>query len=778
MKHYLDLVPISAKVHKKHSRMTRICIILAVFLVTGIFGMADMAIRSQQLQEIKTGGNWHVLISDTDQKTVSMISTRPEVKVFGWYGFLKEESKYTVSGKPVSLAGMDKNVSDKILPMKVLEGSYPKEKNEVVLTRNAKLDLGIHVGDTILLEHPDSKPVELVVVGFIEGTSKILKQNAYVMLMTKEGFEYSIPKEEYGTLYLVQLSRYCNMQKVITDIKEQYNLTDKQIIKNGNLLAVLGQSDNDYILNLYATAAVLFIIVMAAGIMMLASSLNTNVMQRTEFFGMMRCLGATKKQIMRFVRKEALYWCRTAIPIGILIGTAAIWVLCAVLRIIVPGYFSEMPVFSVSWIGVISGIAVGILTVLFAVRSPSKRAARVSPLTAVSGNINYTQSIRTSAKTSIFKIDTAIGIHHAMSGKKNFFLMVGSFSLSVVLFLCFSVTLDFMHHAIKPLRPWTPDISFISSDQSCSLPDTLIEKLKEYPKVKRVYGRMFAYSIPVVSGSQNKKANLVSYEDFQFSWAKGSLIEGSIDDVKKKENYVLIVHSSDRSLGVSGKITLNIKDKQKEIIVAGLLSSSPFDNAEDEITVICSERAFRELTGETGYTIIDIQLSAGASDSDVDSIRSLVGTDTQFSDRRASNREAKGIFYSMALFMYGFLVIIVLISIFNIVNSIAMSVSARIKQYGAMRAIGMSGRQLIKMVASEALTYSIVGSIVGCIIGLPMHKDLFEKMVTSHWGDPWQLPLGMLGIIVAVVIISSVFAVYGPSKRIRDMSIADTISAL
>jgi len=163
---------------------------------------------------------------------------------------------------------------------------------------------------------------------------------------------------------------------------------------------------------------------------------------------------------------------------------------------------------------------VGILTVLFAVRSPAKRAARVSPLTAVSGNINYTQSIRTSAKTSIFKIDTAVGIHHAMSGKKNFLLMVGSFSLSVVLFLCFSVTLDFMHHAIKPLRPWTPDISFISPDQSCSLPGTIIEQIKEYPKVKRVYGRMFAYSIPVVFWSQNKKANLLSYEDYQFSWAK------------------------------------------------------------------------------------------------------------------------------------------------------------------------------------------------------------------------------------------------------------------
>ena len=41
MKSYLSLVPISAKVHKRQSRMTRICIILAVFLVTSIFSMVE-----------------------------------------------------------------------------------------------------------------------------------------------------------------------------------------------------------------------------------------------------------------------------------------------------------------------------------------------------------------------------------------------------------------------------------------------------------------------------------------------------------------------------------------------------------------------------------------------------------------------------------------------------------------------------------------------------------------------------------------------------------------
>ena len=50
MKHYLDLVPISAKIHKKQSRMSIFCIVLAVFLVTTIFGMADMFIRSQIIQ--------------------------------------------------------------------------------------------------------------------------------------------------------------------------------------------------------------------------------------------------------------------------------------------------------------------------------------------------------------------------------------------------------------------------------------------------------------------------------------------------------------------------------------------------------------------------------------------------------------------------------------------------------------------------------------------------------------------------------------------------------
>ncbi|MEY8485023.1 hypothetical protein AALD74_24915, partial [Lachnospiraceae bacterium 48-21] len=61
MKHYLDLIKISAKQHRKQNRMTRLCIALAVFLVTVIFGMADMEMRSQYFQAVKTDGSWPAL---------------------------------------------------------------------------------------------------------------------------------------------------------------------------------------------------------------------------------------------------------------------------------------------------------------------------------------------------------------------------------------------------------------------------------------------------------------------------------------------------------------------------------------------------------------------------------------------------------------------------------------------------------------------------------------------------------------------------------------------
>ena len=157
----------------------------------------------------------------------------------------------------------------------------------------------------------------------------------------------------------------------------------------------------------------------------------------------------------------------------------------------------------------------------------------------------------------------------------------------------------------------------------------------------------------------------------------------------------------------------------------------------------------------------------------VQAVRSLKLTPAQL----MGNSSTMGTYYCFWLFIYGFLVLIAMITIFNIINSISMSVSARLKQYGAFRAIGVSMGQLSKMIVAEAFTYTIIGGVVGTVLGLFCNKLLFGMLISYRWGDAWTPPLPEVAVILLIVVSSVILAVHGPIKRIRNMSIVDTISA-
>ena len=490
-----------------------------------------------------------------------------------------------------------------------------------------------------------------------------------------------------------------------------------------------------------------------------------------------RCIGATPKQVMRLVRKEALHWCRLAIPLGVGGGIVLVWVLCFILRQLSPEFFGGMPAFSISYPSVIAGIVVGVLTVLLAARSPARKASKVSPLAAVSGNANDLQPVKKAANTRFFKMETSLGIHHAIAGKKNFILMMGSFSISIILFLAFSVTIDFMNHTLTPLQPWTADISVISPENICSVKAEYMEELRQNPAVKNAYGRMFAYGVPAIVNGEEKAVDLISYEDMQFDWAKDYLLSGSLEKAQSENNTGLMVFDSQNDIEAGSVITLNLNGSQADLEIVGVVSQCPFNNSPGVGKLICSEDTFRKLTGETDYTIIDIQLSKNATENDVRDIHSLVGSQYTFSDQRMGNSNTRGAYYCFGLFIYGFLVLIALITLCNIINSIAMSVAAKMKQYGAFRAIGLSDRQLAKMIVAEASAYAVTGIVCGSVLGIVCNRILFSKLITCHWGDAWRVPLVELGIIIVVVAIAVILAVSNPIRKMRETSIVDTISA-
>lgn len=787
MNHYLELVKHYNKVHKRQNRMSVFCIFLSVFLVTAIFGMADMYIRSQLIKTRQEDGDWHIALSKISDETAALIAARPDVETVTCYGTFnyRLDQGYTIADKDVVICGSEQTLLTEIYADQISEGSFPQTEDEIVVSGNVIKELGLDIGSELVIRDAAGTEYPYIISGVVSNPPMVMKKDIYGVFMNTPAFRDFYPNvtgtdpDDYGSCFFVRFRNPYKSREIIDDIRTQFHLSHEQVKGQATLLGLLGQSSGENIfMKIYASAAILSVLVMTAGILMIAGSLNTSIAGQTEFFGMLRCIGASPKQIMRIVHREALGMCSAAIPASIFTGMVVIWILCAVLRALSPVYFVTMPVFAVSLPSIAAGILIGILTVLIASRAPAKRASRVSPLTAAAGNANAIRTERRTANISFCNVDTALGIYHATAGVKNFLLVVGSFALSIILFLSFSTTIDFMKHAFKALKPWSPDISIVSADNACDIDRLLYSALQDHPAVKRVYGRMFAYDIPTVSNGQESTAMLISYEEQQFGWAKKYLLNGSLEKVQNQSGTGLVVSSPQYNNHTSARtgdtVTLVVDGSPVEIEIAGMVSECPF-NTENGDIIVCSEDTFRQLTGEENYTIIDIQLTKRANDADVDALRALTGSNYIFSDQRTDNQSVLGANYSYKLFLYGFLFLIAVVTICNIINCTAMSVEARMKQYGAMRAIGLSDRQLAKMITAETLTYAAAGSASGILFGLLLHKKLFEFLVTYRWNVPWSLPFFELCIIFVIIAFSVILALHRPIRKIHEMSIVDTM---
>lgn len=557
---------------------------------------------------------------------------------------------------------------------------------------------------------------------------------------------------------------------------EQARLTEKH--GNFSLQDVLNSAMG---VSLLGAAVVLFLLILIAGVLMISSSINSGVAQRTRFFGMMRCIGMSRQQVVRFVRLEALNWCKMAVPIGLAFGIAATWVLCVILRFGVGSEFSDISLFYISPFGIVSGILVGIITVLIAANSPARRASRVTPVTAVSGSLDNDKTIRHSAHTRFGRIEVALGMNHAVAARKNLILMTGSFALSIILFLSFSVMVDFINYLI-PQSASTSDIDISSVDGTASISPELIETIRGMNGVKEVYGRRSAFDVSAVLNGDMvhyDTVDLVSYDDFDLKCLKkdGALKKGSdLSKIYGDSQYVLATSDLESIWKIGDRIQIG----EESLIIGGLLVNDPFSSdglTNGKITLITSGATFERLTGNTGYSLVMIQTTGGATDEDVQAIQKAAGKMYLFQDKR--DQRTTGTYRAFVFCAYSFLSIIALVAVLNIVNSISMSVSARMRQYGVMRAVGMNERQVVRMVAFEALTYVFLGCVVGCTIGVLISRGLYHFLITEHFSYAvWHLPIRSLLIILLFFSFAACVAVYAPIKRICNMSITETINEL
>lgn len=773
MKSYLGLVPQYERAHRKSNRISVFCITLSVLLVTAIFSMADMALRAQKSYFIKTNGDYHISLTGISEQDAQLIQARPDVALCGW---TYQGSTGSIGTKTVSFAGASESTFSVLTEMELESGSYPARPDEALLNRSALEQLGLTAGDTVTVTVPDGTSRSYRITGVLADMGSLLKADVYGMVLTEDGFRQIADENAIsGTSFRIQFKNGVNIQRAMLAIKEQYGLSDSQVRENTALLGLMGQSENSTMQSLYIVAGVLFLLVLVAGAVMIAASFNTNVLERVQFYGLLRCLGATKGQVQRFVLLQGIRQSMKGVPMGLLLGQIVTWCACLLLRSIRGERFSEIPLFRFSVSGLAAGALIGFLIVLLASLSPAKKASKVSPITAVNGSTQLVQT-RKAANTKLFRIETSMGIFHALSGKKNVFLMTCSFAISIMMFLSFQVLVVFLDQGLPALAPSAADVS--ATMGATPLDKSLVTQISEIDGVDNVFARMEAPGLAASRNGQEITVTLISYDAAQFGWASDALNEGSVTPAMETPGNVLVTYQDGQHWHTGDTALLHTPAGDQQVTVCGVLATataSAVNGAGSGGYMICSEQTFSAWFGDTGYAAIDVQLSGAGGEDTVSAIRALLPADSSISDKRLTNSESQSAYYTGAIFVYGFLFIIALITVFNIFNSMNASVAARTKQYGIMRSIGMGVKQLYKMIAAEAFTYAVLGCLAGCLLGVPLNRLAFQVLIADKWGIAWQVPAGSLVLIVLLCLLSAAIAIQRPIRLIGRMTIVDTI---
>lgn len=768
MKNYLDLVKICYKANKQKNRMTVFSITIAVLLVTAIFSMIDNVIIMEKNFAIKEYGNYHITVSDVDDQKYEEMKSDKDVDLIARYNVLNYhlDDSIKINNSNSCVIFSDEELFS-MMDNLITQGNYPTKEDEALVSQNIEISSNIQVGDKITVKGEEGEQ-DFIVSGFCNLSSLNIDDGLCVIL-NEAGWKKYKGNYSIKNLVFIKFKNERNIRVEIARLKENYNLWDDEIKENIYLLSALGASDNNYITDFYELAVCVFIIILIAASFMISGTMNFSVSERIKFFGTIQCLGADKTQIIRYVRREALYLCKIAVPMGIVLGITSSWIICIVLKLVkIENYFGEVKLWNVSPNAAIAGIAIGVLSVLVASNAPAKIAAKISPIEATSGSFS---DVVSRCRKVGENVDISLGIKHSFENKKRLITLIGSFCLSIVLYLTITVLIDLAGNGAKNLRPYAPDISIYDNNSACIIDKNIIDEIKNISGVKKVYGRMFCDSLSGECNGIIRNINLISYDEMQYDWARKYINDGNLEP--ESNDKVAIVYDSNNLYHTGDYI--NIAGHKYEISTE--LSESPF-TSRGEVIIICNEQVFKNITGIDSYAVVDIQVNEDITKEDVKALKKLAGDDLVFSDRRTINSDAKAMFLVSRIITYGFVGLIGFITVFHIINSVSMSIISKKKMIGMMRAIGMEDNQVKNMISAEVLSYVMLGSISGMVLGITANSYCYKKLITSYWGTEWHCPIVRIMIIITLVIVSALIAANRGAKIVLKENIIESTKYL
>ncbi|MCH1966189.1 ABC transporter permease [Paraclostridium sordellii] len=861
---YTSLTLRYLKENKKRTIVTIIGIILSTSLICGIGNIFESFMDYQIRETINRKGAFHATFHDIKKEDVDKITkssgiSKSSISDNLGYSKLSNEKKNLVQVKAFDKEGFEG------YQIKLKEGRFPTNSNEIVLSERAMPLIDKKVGDSINLNigkrvDKNQKEIEIPIVHdnetIVDGKSKNFK---IVGVMNK--LEDDIDNDVVSGITYLDIKEKTKGDKVNVAIcanepSEIYEIapaisknlglkvasnddSDDMIYNNDNGVAYENLSFNEHLLRLKGASAyaninrsinaamfVVTTLVVVCTVATIYNAFSISINDRKKQFGILNSIGATKSQIMKIVFIEAIVVSVIGIPLGLITGTFAIDLIFKLIKYM----FSSSVIAQLNlrvvynpYIIILSALIV-LSTILVSAILPALNAAKTPPLEAIKnssslklGKVKDSKLVRL-----LFKTEGVLAYKNLRRNKKKFRITLFSLIISVVIFISFSGFVELFIKANKAsvgqvnydVRLWKGGI--LEGDK-------IIDDLNKVNGIKKIsvrndYGVGFDVKesninkdykdlIDKTFSKSEKNGETVydfNYEQntFQFTGDKDidnlKLINGSFDkETAIKENGIILRNKSSYSEpGKKYDVSLT-NYKVGDTINAYKFSRDENDKQINEpikLKVLATTDdllpgnkmstymgidfiTYNEVGSKLGYDINsgNIYINSDKSKDTRDALKKI-GEKYGYNvhDEVDNALEMEQSIIAIKIFVYGFVLVISLVSITNIVNTISTNINLRKREFAIIKSIGVTPQGFNKMIYLESLLYGVLALVYGVPIGL-----LIDVIMNKIMGNVVQLgmilPWNAVLICVVGVFVITFIASYIPMRKINKENIIENI---
>jgi putative ABC transport system permease protein len=720
------------------------------------------------------------------------------------------------SGNPTFGFGLDRD-ADRFNPFRLTEGRWAQGQDEVVIDKETSSKHHFAPGDSIRVA-ADGPVQTFKVVGVAKFGDVNTLGGATFAVFTVKAAQELLHKHGYDAI-AVAAKPGVSSAKLVSELKEI--APTNTVVKTGAEQAKADQKDINGFLKIIRIFLLSFGgIALFVGAFVIFNTLSITVAQRAREFATLRTLGASRRQVLRSVITESFAIGLTAAIVGLGLGVGLAKGISSLLSATGLSLPQTSLVFALRT--VVVSLLVGVVVTLLAGLLPAFKATRVPPIAAVrEGAVLSTRSRRSQLVGLGLSVAGALLLVYAAVGGGKVLATVGG---ALLLFLGTSAVAAWLVPALVALvgRPATRFggvagklakqnatrnpartastaaalmiglalVTFVSvlavglrnSDRNAIekqvSADYVVQSTNGWQTFPKAAGESLTKTGAVVSavradrgkiGKANVSVNGIdanAAKVLHFDWKQGS--DATIAGLASGGAILKKSFADKHDLAVGEHFTIRTASGDPvDLVVDGIYDAPKLDQILGGVTI--SKAAFDRTFPRPADQYVFVNGSSKPA---------LEAALTAYPDAKVYTRDGfvkeRSRFIGQLLNMvYVLLALSVIVSLFGMVNTLVLSVFERTRELGMLRAVGMTRRQVRRMVRHESVITALIGASIGLPLGLGLGWVVSHRL--SRYGVAYEVPWRALFYFVWVAVVAGLWAALLPARRASKLNVLNAL---